>query len=229
MKFSKNTILILKNFASINDNIWFRTQGQLITVMKQFYNLIAIANIEDDIPEEFGIFDLPRFLGALSLFNSEIYNIELKNKVLIVTEGDSQQLKYITCEKKVLDLGPRGKPEPTGSSSINMPSTILAEFLLPTSALVKTLKISNVMSTFDKIAIKGENGYVTLNALNSRDPTTDLFSYRAGETNQTFNFLFPVDQFQKLMENDSYKVKIAKGIAQLEGSLVTYYLTPEAV
>ena len=54
MKLSDRTINLLKNFASINQSILFKQGNQLrtISVMK---NILAEANIDEEIPQEFGV------------------------------------------------------------------------------------------------------------------------------------------------------------------------------
>ena len=73
MKLSDRTINLLKNFASINQSILFKQGNQLrtISVMK---NILAEANIDEDIPQEFGVYDLSQFLNSLGLFKEPELN-----------------------------------------------------------------------------------------------------------------------------------------------------------
>ena len=66
MKLSEKTLSLLKNFGSINQSILFKEGNKLrtISVMK---NILAEAEIAEDIPQDFGIYDLNRFLNALSV------------------------------------------------------------------------------------------------------------------------------------------------------------------
>lgn len=218
MKFSQDTLKILKNFTAINKSIWFRTNGKLITVAPNQYNIVGTAQIQESFENEFGIFEVSRFLGALSLFDPDKHDITFTDKNLTI-KHDNQSLVYNFCTKNVIDVGPKGKE----INDIQMPEVQL-EFDLSSQVLVKTLQITNLMG-FPEIAIKGENGFISVQAYNPKDPNPDNYSYRMGETNKTFNSLFAQDLFSKLME-DSYKVSVAKGVAQFKGTLVTYYLTP---
>jgi hypothetical protein len=72
MKLSDKTLSILKNFAGINQSILFKKGNKLrsISVMK---NILAEATIEEDLPKDFGIYDLNQFLNGLSLHkNAEL-------------------------------------------------------------------------------------------------------------------------------------------------------------
>ena len=66
MNLSDNTLGILKNFAGINNSILVKEGNQLrtISVMK---NILAEAQIPEDFPRQFGIYDLNQFLNGLSL------------------------------------------------------------------------------------------------------------------------------------------------------------------
>ena len=73
MKLSDRTINLLKNFASINQSILFKQGNQLrtISVMK---NILAEANIDEDFPQDFGVYDLSQFLNSLGLFQEPELN-----------------------------------------------------------------------------------------------------------------------------------------------------------
>ena len=66
MKLSLKTITLLKNFSDINQSILFKKGNSLrtISVMK---NVLAEATIDEDLPTDFGIYDLSQFLNGLSL------------------------------------------------------------------------------------------------------------------------------------------------------------------
>ena len=66
MKLSEQTISILKNFSNINSGLFFQ-QGKQIRTVAPSKAILAHANIAEEIPVEFGIYDLNRLLGVLSL------------------------------------------------------------------------------------------------------------------------------------------------------------------
>ena len=66
MNLSDSTLNLLKNFSTINQSILFKEGNNLrtISVMK---NILAEATINEEIPKDFGIYDLNQFLNGLSL------------------------------------------------------------------------------------------------------------------------------------------------------------------
>ena len=66
MKLSEQTVNILKNFSTINQNILVKEGTQLRT-MSTMKNILAEANVTEMFPRDFGIYDLNEFLGVLTL------------------------------------------------------------------------------------------------------------------------------------------------------------------
>ena len=64
MKLSEQTVNILKNFSTINQNILVKEGSQLRT-MSTMKNILAEAPVTEDFPQDFGIYDLNEFLGVL--------------------------------------------------------------------------------------------------------------------------------------------------------------------
>ena len=66
MKLSENTLTVLKNFAGINNSILVK-QGNKLRTISVAKNILAEANITEEFPREFAIYDLNQFLNGLSL------------------------------------------------------------------------------------------------------------------------------------------------------------------
>ena len=89
MNLSDSTLNLLKNFSTINQSILFKEGSSLrtISVMK---NILAEAVIDEEIPQDFGIYDLNQFLNGLSLHQSP--DLDFGNN------------GYVVIRKVVLDL-----------------------------------------------------------------------------------------------------------------------------
>ena len=66
MKFSNETLTVLKSFTAINKSILMK-EGSVLKTITPEKTLIAIANIPDVIPSDACVYDLSRFLSILSL------------------------------------------------------------------------------------------------------------------------------------------------------------------
>ena len=67
MKLSNETLTVLKNFASINQGIQFK-KGKQLRTMSGGKSVLARAEIKDEVPEDFCVYDLNQFLSVNSLF-----------------------------------------------------------------------------------------------------------------------------------------------------------------
>ena len=68
MNLSNETVSVLKNFASINQNLVIKS-GNNISTMSAMKNIIASAKVKEKFPTEFAIYDLNEFLASISLFD----------------------------------------------------------------------------------------------------------------------------------------------------------------
>ena len=65
MKLSDKTLSVLKNFSTINQSILFK-QGSKLRTISVMKNILAEATITEELPKDFGIYDLNQFLNGLS-------------------------------------------------------------------------------------------------------------------------------------------------------------------
>ena len=128
MKLSDKTLSLLKNFSSINQSILFKEGNKLrtISVMK---NILAEATIPEDIPKDFGIYDLNQFLNGLGLHNSP--ELDFKNEGYVFIREGKMRSKYFFADPNVIVTPPE--------KAINLPSED-ACFELNTDQMEKLLK-----------------------------------------------------------------------------------------
>ena len=68
MKLSEKTLQVLKNFSNINQSILIRP-GNVIKSVTELKTIFARAEVPETFEQEFAIYDLPQFLGTISLFS----------------------------------------------------------------------------------------------------------------------------------------------------------------
>ena len=85
MKLSNETVTVLKNFSTINQNLVIKT-GNKLSTMSAMKNIVASADVQEDFPQDFAIYDLNEFLAALSLF--EKIDLDFKNDFVVITGLD---------------------------------------------------------------------------------------------------------------------------------------------
>ncbi len=93
MKLSNETVAILKNFGAINQGILFKP-GKTLKTVSSHKNILAEVSIKEDIPAEFGIYDLNNFLSVISLHKDDpSFEFDEKQVTIVGNKGRSK-IKY---------------------------------------------------------------------------------------------------------------------------------------
>jgi len=185
MKLSDKTISVLKNFSSINQSILFKEGSKLrtISVMK---NILAEATITEDLPKDFGIYDLNQFLNNLGLYQSP--ELDFANDGYVVVREGRSRSKYFFADPNVIITPP--------DKAINLPTEDVC-FELNTQVLDKLLKAASVLQLPDISAV-GENGVVKLVVRDKKNDTSNAHEEVVGETDSEFMFNFKVENIKIL-------------------------------
>jgi hypothetical protein len=195
MKLSDKTLTLLKNFSSINQSILFK-QGNSLRTISVMKNILAEASIDEELPKDFGIYDLNQFLNGLNLHqNAELDFVN--DGYVVIREGKSRS-KYFFADPNVIVTPP--------DKSINLPSEDVC-FTLDTKELDKLLKAAAVYQLPDLSAV-GEAGVIKLVVRDKKNDTSNDFSIVVGETDSEFVFNFKVENIKILP--GSYEVVVSQ-------------------
>ena len=217
MKLSSNTISVLKNYASINQNLVIK-EGKEITTMSAMKNIVARAEVEEEFPQEVAIYDLNEFLSALSLFKSP--NLEFQDTYVNITEENNPKtsLKYFYSDPSVVT---------TPSKMITMPSNEVT-FTLESATLSNITKAAAVIGSAD-LVLENSNGTPSLTVKDKKNDTANSYSMGVetkGEGN--FSFFFKVENL-KLIDG-KYNVEVSsKNISHMknESTPIEYWIALE--
>ena len=215
MKLSDSTLSLLKNFSTINQSILFKqgTKLRTISVMK---NILAEATISEELPRDFGIYDLGQFLNGLSLHNNPDLDFQEDNYV-VIKEGRSRS-KYFFADPQVI-VTPPERP-------MNLPSEDVT-FDLSTEQLDKLLKAAAIYQLPD-LAVVGANGVVKIVVRDKKNDTSNDFAITVGETDKQFSFNFKVENIKILPGN--YEVVVSSKLLSRFSSKnqdLTYFIALE--
>ena len=72
------TVEYLKNFAEINQSLVIE-KGNVIKTVSEQTNVMAKADLGQEFPQDFAIYDLNKFLGVLSLFAEPKFDFSEKS------------------------------------------------------------------------------------------------------------------------------------------------------
>jgi hypothetical protein len=215
MKLSDKTLTLLKNFSSINQSILFK-EGNCLKTISVMKNILAEAKIEEEIPKDFGIYDLNQFLNGLNLHKNA--ELDFQNDSYVVIKEGKSRSKYFFADPNVIVTPP--------DKDIALPSEDVC-FLLDTKELDKLLKASSVYQLPD-LSVVGESGVVKLVVRDKKNDTSNEFSVIVGETNEVFTFNFKVENIKIIPGN--YEVVVSSKLLSRfknTGFDVTYWIALE--
>ena len=215
MKLSDKTILLLKNFSSINQSILFKA-GTTLRTMSVMKNILAEATIEEEIPKDFGIYDLNQFLNGLSLHQSAELDFA-KDEHVVIKEGKMRS-KYFFADPSVIVSPPE--------KEISLPSEDVS-FVITSQQLEKLKKAASIYQLPDISAIGG-GGVVKLVARDKKNNTSYDFSIVVGETDKDFVFNFKEENLKIIP--GTYDVTISSKLLSrfvAQNYDLTYYIALE--
>ena len=195
MKLSEKTLTLLKNFSNINQSILFK-QGSSLRTISVMKNILAEATIDEDLPTDFGIYDLGQFLNGLALHNRP--ELDFQNEGYVYIKEGRMRSKYFFADPKVIVTPPE--------KEITLPSEDVS-FTLSTDQLDKLLKAAGIYQLPD-LAVVGKNGVVKIQVRDKKNDTSNDFAITVGETDDTFEFNFKVENIKILP--GTYDVVVSK-------------------
>ncbi len=198
MKLSEHTISVLKNFASINQNLVIK-EGSELQTMSAMKNIVARSGVEENFPKEMAIYDLNEFLAALSLFSSPVLEFDEQYVTIKEESNPTNSLKYFYSDPSVVQ---------SPSKTITMPSEDVT-FELSSGDLSKMKRASAVIGAPDMVLENTDEPFKSiLNAIDKKNDTANNYSLDISTNGDgQFKFYFKVENL-KLMDG-SYDVSVS--------------------
>tara|TARA_B100000575_G_scaffold141281_1_gene112684 strand:- start:272 stop:949 length:678 start_codon:yes stop_codon:yes gene_type:complete len=219
MKLSDKTLSLLKNFSTINQSILFK-QGNKLRTISVMKNILAETTIDEELPRDFGIYDLGQFLNGLSLHNSPELDFN-EDTYVVIKEGRSRS-KYFFADPQVIVTPPE--------KEMTLPSEDVT-FDLSTDQLDKLLKAAAIYQLPD-LAVVGGNGVVKIVVRDKKNDTSNDFAITVGETSnyfcKNFSFNFKVENIKILPGN--YEVVVSQKLLsrfKSKNQDLTYFIALE--
>ena len=202
MKLSNDTVTVLKNFSTINQNLVINP-GKNISTMSAMKNIVAKATVTEEFPQAFAIYDLNEFLSALSLFENP--DLDFKEDFVVMTETGSKgkSLKYWYSDPSVVT---------TPAKEITMPSSEVT-FTFSSDLLSDVTKAAAVIGAPDMVLEGMDLGTATLKVTDKKNDTANNYAvgvdtnHEDSDKNVPYKFWFKVENLRLLP--GSYDVKVS--------------------
>jgi hypothetical protein len=196
MKLSENTLSVLKNFSSINSGIVLQ-KGNLQKTISPEKSILVEAEIEDSLPEQFGIYDLNQFLGNVSTLNNP--ELTFSENSVLMNDGEIT-FNYYSCSTNLI-VSPPDKELKLKQVDVS--------FTLTNANLTKLLRLA-AMNNLTHLSVVGKNGEIRLQTHEKANDTSNYASFKLNDYNgEDFTASFKVENI-KLIPGD-YDVEIQLG------------------
>ncbi len=230
LNFSERTKSIIKNFSTINPSLLFNSGSELKTISSG-RDILAVATIEENIPKEFGIHDLAKFLSILSTFKNPV--LQLGDNSFVITSKDYNHKKY---EYRYTDPSNIFSP---GVNKLDF-SKEVATFPLSSTDLTELMKIVSISKLpevcFSTVTVPGKLIVQAIDIKNSEKATSgsdkyinEISDWDQGELGWRYDFT--CQKIQVLMPGN-YDVVVGQTsdsglVSKFSSENVTYWVAPE--
>tara|TARA_A100001011_G_scaffold131480_1_gene138584 strand:+ start:29777 stop:30451 length:675 start_codon:yes stop_codon:yes gene_type:complete len=217
MKLSDKTVKVLQNFTTINQSLSFKSGNSLRTI-SPMQNVLAEAKIEEHIPKDFAIYDLPQFLNTLNLYDDPEVDVISNESYLTIKEGKFNRSKYFFSDPSVIIAPP--------DKEMELPSKEVT-FTIQAIQLQKILKAAAILGLPD-LSVVGGDGVIRLLVTDRKNQTSNDHSVVVGKTDANFSFNFKIENLKLI--TGTYQVTISeKKLSKFENENfnLTYYIALE--
>jgi hypothetical protein len=222
-KLSKRAISVIENFSKINPSILFRA-GDVLRTVSIHTDVFGVAKLDINIPDQFGIGDVSRFLNVIRLYEDPLLNI-VDGKTLVIKGKGTKKFKYtLAPEKTIATLRDDWKgPDLERIAQFNLTGQDLI-------ALRKNISVAGLT----EVAFNSDGTRLFVEGKKAANPTTDIYSSeievnRSTFSHTPFNIVFVDRKINNMIDSD-YKVTVMPTIVRFESTAdFEYYIAPELI
>ena len=214
MKLSEQTVSLLKNFASVNQNLLFKSGNKLQTISAQ-KNILVDAEVPESFPSDFAIYDLNKMLGVMSMFQDPNLEVSTEDGRILI----GGEYKYTLADPTMIVTPPE--------KELVFPEAEV-KFTMTNGNFSQTVKAASI-GGLPHVCVVGDGSKILLGATDINNSSSDVFETKVGDTDSTFNMVFKIENL-KLFAGD-YNVEItSKGISKFTHSSIPlqYFIATES-
>jgi hypothetical protein len=194
MKISNDTIKLLQNFASVNNNLRIRPGTELSTISPQ-KNIFAKATVNETFPKDFCIYDLNSLLSLLSLMEDQ--DIDFGEASLKISK-DGGEFEFFYADESVI-IAPEANKSIAVDNHYSFKMSNTDVLMLNKAAAIVGAKFISVVS---------KAGKTTLSVGDPKTASSNSYKRTLESTDNEFNCRLAVENFKVVP--DAYTVTISK-------------------
>ena len=222
MNLSKETIAILKNFSTINQNFYCEGGTNEISTWTIKKNIFAKAKLDEEIPSQLPIYDMKELLDVVDFYKDGVSTvIDIEEAISTISDGGASKINYTHTDPDLLVY-------PDQDIHID---NYNVTFDLTHEDISGIMKAASIIGAPD-IEIKNNDGSIDVKVFDLKLPSGNTFELNLGnvETDFKFTLKLKIDNL-KIMRDKDYTLSIAEGknlifLKSVDG-VVEYYIAIE--
>lgn len=220
MVISENTLKVLRNFSTINPSVMIE-EGKTIRATSLQRDIQVIANLEDEFPRQFAIYDLAEFCNVLGLVDDR--ELDFDEKHVTVRDGAGRTTIKYSYASDNLVVHPN-------EIKLDM-SEAEVQFEIAGEDLRQIKKAASVLG-YNLMRMQNKNGVLEVSLTDGEDAGANSFAIDVATlltSPKDFDIYFSVNNI-KLMEGD-YDVKISSKMVSRwsnKEETLTYFISPSS-
>ena len=195
MKLSERTLALLKNFSNINNMIYVK-EGSTLKTISVTQNIFARANVPEDFPMPFAIYDLNELLYGLGVWHQP--DVQFDNTAYLTISKGRSKVKYFLSDPAVVQPHP---PDNIGSLDYKF------SFDFDRDDFENLKKLAGIYNLPDLCVETDSSGEVALVIKDKENDTSNTVIHSVGHSETPFSFQFKVENLK--MISTSYTVKLS--------------------
>lgn len=211
MFISSETLSILKNFASINQNLLIK-EGSSLRTLSSMKDLLGEATVTETFEREVPIYDLSQFLNCLSLVPGA--EVNLLDDYIEITDG-SNSINYRYADPSVIQTPPE--------KELTLPSEDVS-FVLKQEDLETVKKAAAVLQIPD-VSLTCDGEVIRLVVSDKKNSGSNSYQIEVGPGEVEFEFVFKVESL-KIISGDYDVVVSEKMLSRFQhrSSNIVYFI-----
>lgn len=201
MKLTNETLQILKNYSTINQNVVF-TEGNSINTISEARNILSSVTVEEEFPRNVGIYDLNEFLGVIGLVEDP--DIRFEDKYVQVSDQSGRSnIKYYYTDIDMLTM-----PSDVMINKAKSMNDFEVEFTIDETTLNRIRRAASTLG-HKSVSIKADNGLISLSVIDPDNATSNSFTIELSGSYQSENFEFILSIANLRIIPGDYQVRIS--------------------
>jgi len=211
MKISPATINLLTSFSAISQSLLVKP-GSKLSTRNAVNSVLARAEVEEDFPIQFAIYDLNQFLDLLRITPDA--DVEFNPNFMVVSSSEGGETRYYYADPSLIQAPAGNDPK----------LEVHYEFTL-TPADINTINKTATIVSATMLSIQARKGKVLLFVSDPKNASSNNYRRPLGKCDEELEFdvRMAINNFNVVPDN--YDVQVAHAVGKSGAKALVFFLS----